>query len=35
MFLKRANPNPLGVSLGDLLVLLQPTSIKASLKVTN
>ena len=32
MFLKRTNPNPLGVPLGDLLLMLQPTSINASLK---
>ena len=29
---KKPGPNPLGVSLGDLLPMLQPTSIKASLK---
>jgi len=32
MFLKRTNPNPLGVPIGDLLLMLQPTSIKAKLK---
>ena len=29
---KKANPNPLGVALGDLQLMLQPTSIKASLE---
>ena len=29
---KKSDPNPLGVPLGDLLALLQPTSIEASLK---
>lgn len=33
MFLNRkSDPNPLGVPLGDLLLMLQPTSIKASLE---
>jgi hypothetical protein len=32
MFLKRTNSNPLDVPLGDLLMLLRPTTIKASLK---
>jgi hypothetical protein len=29
---KKSDPNPLGVSLGDLLLMLQPTSINASLE---
>ena len=29
---KKDEPSPLGVPLGDLMVMLQPTSIKASLK---
>ena len=29
---KKANPNPLGVPLGDLLAMLEPTSIKASIE---
>src|SRR5271165_7161155 len=29
---KKSDPNPLGVPLGDLLLMLQPTSIKASLE---
>jgi hypothetical protein len=29
---KKSNPNPMGVSLGDLILMLQPTSIKASLE---
>jgi len=32
MFSKKSNSEPLGVPLGDLLLMLQPTSIKASLK---
>jgi hypothetical protein len=29
---KKAEPSPLGVPLGDLMLMLEPTSIEASLK---